>query len=114
MFTIQNVGFNRNYPNIHKYDSLEPSEYVANFMHILGVEFFTGNSDVDGCVMFIETSSRDTMYIRGDRGYARDIKDIKLIDSNDEQLSYREYTLKYYPEMRHIVDVQCRKYNIGA
>lgn len=111
-FEIPNVGFNQTHRLKFQYDEITTSEYVRAFMHLLGVEFYTGNISVDGYIRFIETGSRDALYIRGDKGYARNLSEIELIDEDGSRISYKEYTLKYYPDMRHIIDEQIKQYKL--
>lgn len=109
---IPNVGFNRDHLRKFQYDRIELSEYIQMFMHLLGVEFHTGNCSVDGYIEFIETGSKDRIYIRGNLGYSRELSSIRLVDEDGERLSYKEYMLKYYPSMRGILDNQLKQYNI--
>ena len=108
--TIPDVGASRPYPIQLPHNIIVASEYVHYFMHLLGVEFTSGNPEVDGVVRGIELPVRNMVYVRGNRGYARKVMDCKFIDEDGTPMSYADYTLKYYPEMRHIVTMQLHQY----
>lgn len=93
---------------LNNYENLTTSEYISMFIHLLGLEFYTGDICVDGHVKAIWVNCRNRRSIIGDKGYSRDIFEVKFVDEDGSKLSYRDYTLKYYPEYRYIVDEQIK------
>lgn len=78
------------------------AERILNLRHLLGCEFYSGNTSVDGFVKNTRRMCLDSFSVIGDQGYSRNPNDVDwyLEEGRDTLVSYHTYMSTFYPEYK--------------